>query len=44
MDADPTMSKRTIERVLKKLQEEGFVVKLGAARAAVYQKATQTHF
>lgn len=38
MDANPTMSKRTIERILKTLQEEGCIEKVGAARATRYQK------
>lgn len=29
LDANPSMSKRTIERVLKKFQGEGFVAKTG---------------
>ncbi len=39
MDANPTMSKRTVERILKKLQDEGLVEKVGAARATTYRKA-----
>lgn len=38
MDANPTMSKRTIERLLKKFQEEGLVEKVGAARATTYKR------
>ncbi len=38
MDANPTMSKRTIERILKKLQDEGAVERVGAARATAYRK------
>ena len=38
MDANPTMSKRTIERILKKLQDEGAVAKVGAARATAYRR------
>lgn len=39
MDANPSMSKRTIERMLKKFQDEGFVEKIGAARSTAYRKA-----
>lgn len=39
MDANPSMSKRTIERILKKLQDEGFVEKVGAARSTAYRRA-----
>lgn len=38
MDANPSMSKRTIERLLKKFQDEGFVEKVGAARATAYRR------
>lgn len=38
MDANPLMSKRTIERVLKKLQDEGLVEKVGAARSTAYRR------
>ena len=38
MDANPTMSRRTVERILKKLQEEGVVEKVGAARSTVYRR------
>lgn len=37
LDANPSMSKRTVERLLKKLQEEGVVQKVGAARATAYK-------
>lgn len=37
MDANPTMSKRTIERILSKLQNEGSIKKIGAARATAYR-------
>lgn len=37
LDANPSMSKRTIERLLKKFQEEGFVQKVGAARSTAYK-------
>ena len=39
MDANPTMSKRTIERILKKMQDEGVVEKVGAARSTAYRRA-----
>lgn len=38
MDANPSMSKRTIERILKKLQGEGMVEKVGAARSTAYRR------
>ena len=38
MDANPTMSKRTVERILKKLQDEGIVEKIGAARSTAYRR------
>ena len=38
MDAHPSMSQRTVERMLQKLQAEGFIEKVGAARATAYQK------
>lgn len=38
MDANPTMSQRTVERVLQKLQAEGFIEKVGAARATRYRR------
>ncbi|NHM14287.1 Fic family protein [Xiamenia xianingshaonis] len=38
MDDNPTMSQRTVERVLQKLQAEGLVEKVGAARATRYRK------
>ncbi len=37
--ANPGMSKRTIERLLQKFQAEGFVEKVGAARATRYRRA-----
>ncbi len=39
MAANPLMGKRTIERILKKLQDEGTVEKVGAARATAYRRA-----
>ncbi len=38
MDANPTMSQRTVERILQKLQAEGLIEKVGAARATRYRK------
>ena len=38
MDANPTMSQRTVERILQKLQAEGYIEKVGAARATRYRK------
>ena len=38
MDANPTMSQRTVERILQKLQAEGYLEKVGAARATRYRK------
>lgn len=37
MDANPGMSQRTLERILSKLQTEGRIVKVGAARATAYK-------
>jgi len=37
MDANPGMSQRTLERVLSKLQSEGVIEKVGAARATAYR-------
>ena len=39
MDANPTVSRRTIERILQKFQAEGRIEKVGAARATRYRKA-----
>lgn len=39
MDDNPAMSQKTIERILQKLQREGSVEKIGAARAIRYRKA-----
>lgn len=36
MDANPDLSQKTIERALQKLQAEGSVEKIGAARATAY--------
>lgn len=38
VEANPSMSQRTVERVLQKLQAEGVVEKVGAARATAYRK------
>ena len=38
LDANPSLSKRTVERVLKKLQDEGLVEKVGAARSTAYRR------
>ena len=37
MDANPGMSQRTLERILSKLQREGAIEKVGAARATSYK-------
>ena len=37
MDATPGMSQRTLERILSKLQAEGAVEKIGAARSTAYR-------
>lgn len=37
MDANPGMSQRTLERILAKLQNEGTIEKVGAARATAYR-------
>ena len=38
---NPTVSQRTTERILQKLQAEGFIEKVGAARATRYRKVKQ---
>ena len=38
MDDNPTMSQKTVERVLQKLQSEGAIEKIGAARSTRYRK------
>lgn len=38
MDANPNMSQRTLERILAKLQDEGVVEKVGAARSTTYRR------
>ena len=39
LDDNPTLSRRTVERVLQKLQAEGSIEKVGAARATAYRRA-----
>lgn len=38
MEDMPTMSQRTVERVLQRLQSEGYVEKVGAARSTAYRR------
>lgn len=38
MDANPGMSQRTLERILSKLQQEGMIEKIGAARSTAYRR------
>ena len=38
MDANPNMSQRTLERILAKLQSEGLIEKVGAARSTAYRQ------
>lgn len=38
LDANPGMSQRTLERILSKLQQEGIIKKVGAARATAYRR------
>lgn len=40
MDAHPTMSQKTMERILQKLQAENIIEKVGAARATRYRRRT----
>ena len=40
MDTNPNMSQRTLERILAKLQNEGLVEKVGAARSTTYRRRT----
>ncbi|MFZ2755776.1 MAG: Fic family protein [Atopobiaceae bacterium] len=42
MDDNPQMSQKTIERILRTLQEEGVVEKIGAARSTSYRKVRET--
>lgn len=39
LDAVPTLSQRTLERLLQKFQSEGYIEKVGAARATRYRRA-----
>lgn len=36
--ANPEMSQRTLERILSKLQDEGVIEKVGAARSTAYRR------
>jgi Fic family protein len=38
LDDNPTLSRRTVERVLRKLQVEGVIERVGAARATAYRR------
>lgn len=38
LDANPEMSQRTLERILSKLQQEGVIEKIGAARSTAYRR------
>lgn len=38
LDGNPGMSQRTLERILSKLQQEGVVEKIGAARSTAYRR------
>ena len=38
LDDNPVMSQRTVERILQKMQAEGYIEKVGAARATAYRK------
>ena len=38
LDDNPLISQRTLERILQRLQAEGYVEKTGAARATRYRK------
>lgn len=38
LDANPEMSQRTLERILSKLQDEGVIEKVGAARSTAYRR------
>lgn len=38
MDANPSMSQKTVERILQKMQDEGSIRKVGAARATRYKR------
>ena len=38
MDANPSMSQKTVERALQALQGDGTIEKVGAARATRYRR------
>ncbi len=38
LEANPTMSQKTLERILQKMQKEGSIERVGAARATKYQR------
>ena len=38
MDDNPVMSQHTVERILQKMQAEGYIEKVGAARSTAYRK------
>ena len=38
LDDNPVMSQRTVERLLQKMQAEGYIEKVGAARATCYRR------
>jgi Fic family protein len=38
LDDNPVMSQRTVERILQKMQAEGYIEKVGAARATCYKR------
>ena len=38
LDDNPVMSQRTVERILQKMQAEGYIEKVGAARSTCYKK------
>lgn len=38
LEANPTMSQKTLERILQKMQREGSIERVGAARATRYQR------
>ena len=38
LEANPTMSQKTLERILQKMQREGSIERVGAARATKYQR------
>lgn len=38
LDDNPVMSQRTVERILQKMQAEGYIEKVGAARSTAYRR------